>query len=304
MKLFLTGGRGMLGRTLQRHFRQHDLFVADLPEIDITDGSCVERAVAAFKPDVVIHCAAMTQVDACETEGDKAYRVNALGSAYVARAAERHHARLIALSTDYVFDGRLDRPYHEFDATAPSTVYGASKLAGEEAVRRHCPDHTIVRVAWLYGEAGPSFPHTMLKLGAQAGAPLKVVDDQVGNPTSTEAVAGLLARLLENPVPGVVHGSCEGEATWFEFARRLFALAAVQRGLRPCTTAEFPRPAPRPANSRLEKRVLRLAGFAPMPHWEEALEKFVRAGVSLAFPADSSNSSETSSKTKPTRIRG
>jgi len=275
MKLFLTGGKGMLGRTLQRRFQQHDLFIADLPEIDISDGRCVEQAVTAFKPDAIIHCAAMTHVDACETEGDKAYRINALGSAYVARAAERCHARLIAISTDYVFDGSLERPYHEFDSPSPRTVYGASKLAGEEAVRRHCPDHTIVRIAWLYGEEGPSFLHTMLKLGAQAGTPLKVVDDQLGNPTSTDAVAGLLERLLDTPVPGVVHGSCEGETSWFGFARAIFEKRHLNREIIPCATAEFPRPAPRPANSRLEKRMLRLAGLPPMPHWQEALEKFL-----------------------------
>ncbi|HNX35192.1 MAG TPA: dTDP-4-dehydrorhamnose reductase [Kiritimatiellia bacterium] len=277
MKLLLTGGKGMLGRTLQRHLRHHELFVVDLPEVDITDGRGVEQAVNAFRPEVVIHAAAMTQVDACESDADKAYRINALGSAYVARAAARCGARLIALSTDYVFDGCLSRPYHEYDAPAPRTVYGASKLAGEEAVRRHCPDHTILRIAWLYGEEGPSFLHTLMKLGAQAGEPLKVVDDQRGNPTSTDAAAELIARLLETPVPGVVHGSCEGEATWFEFAQAIFKRAGLSRGLMPCTTAEFPRPAPRPANSRLEKRVLRLAGLPPMPHWEEALEKFVRA---------------------------
>jgi len=277
MKLLLTGGRGMLGRTLQRHFREHELFVADLPEVDITDGRAVDQAVAAFAPEVVVHCAAMTQVDACETDSDKAYRINALGSAYVARAAARHGARLIAISTDYVFDGLLDRPYHEFDAPAPRTVYGASKFAGEEAVRRHCPDHTIVRIAWLYGEGGPSFLHTMLKLGAQEGGPLKIVNDQLGNPTSADAVAGLIGRLIENPVPGVVHGSCEGDATWFEFAQAIFKRAGLTRGLVPCTTAEFPRPAPRPANSRLEKRVLRLAGLPPMPHWREALDKFIRS---------------------------
>lgn len=267
----------MLGRTLQRHFRQHELFVADLPEVDITDGRGADQAVAAFKPDVVIHCAAMTQVDACESDADRAYKINALGSAYVARAAARHGARVIAISTDYVFDGALDRPYHEFDPTGPRTVYGASKLAGEEAVRHHCPDHTILRIAWLYGEQGPSFVHTMLKLGAQTGDPLKVVHDQRGNPTSTDAVAELIGRLLEHPLPGVVHGSCEGEATWFEFAEALFARAGLRRGLTPCTTAEFPRPAPRPANSRLEKRLLRLAGLPPMPHWREEMEKFVSA---------------------------
>ena len=279
MKLFITGGKGMLGRTLQRHFRQHELFIADLPEIDIADGRCVDQAVAAFRPDAVIHCAAMTQVDLCETEPDKAYRINALGSANVARVAARHGARLIALSTDYVFDGAATHPYHEFDTPAPRTVYGASKLAGEEAVRSHCPDHTIVRIAWLYGEEGPSFLHTMLKLGAQVGGPIQVVNDQLGNPTSTDAVAGLLGQLLERPLPGIVHGSCEGEATWFEFAQAVLGRAGLTRELVPCTTAEFPRPAPRPANSRLEKRMLRLAGFPPMPHWEEALEKFMSALV-------------------------
>jgi len=269
----------MLGRTLQRHFQQHELCIADLPEVDIADSRSVEQVISGFKPDVVIHAAAMTQVDACESDTDAAFRVNALGSACVARAAARHGARVIAISTDYVFDGRLDRPYHEFDAPAPRTVYGASKLAGEEAVRRHCPDHTIVRIAWLYGEGGPSFLHTMLKLGVQEGEPLKVVDDQIGNPTSAEAVAGLIARLLEHPIPGVVHGSCEGEVTWYGFAREIFRCAGLTRGLTPCTTAAFPRPAPRPANSRLEKRMLRLAGLPPMPHWQAELEKFVSALV-------------------------
>lgn len=279
MKLFITGGKGMLGRTLQRRLQQHELFIADLPEVDITDGSSVGRAMAAFRPDAVIHAAAMTQVDACEADADKAYRVNALGCAFVASAAARCQARLIAISTDYVFDGLSPRPYHEFDATGPRTVYGASKLAGEEAVRRHCPDHTIVRIAWLYGEEGPSFLHTMLKLGAQTGEPLRVVDDQRGNPTSTDAVARLVGRLLESPLPGVVHGSCEGEVTWFGFARAIFERTGLRRGLTPCTTAEFPRPAPRPANSSLEKRMLRLAGFPAMPHWREELDKFVGALV-------------------------
>lgn len=264
----------MLGRALQRRLRQRELRVADLPEVDIADGHVVKRAFDAFKPDVAIHCAAMTQVDACESDPDRAYRVNALGSAQVARAAACAGARLIAISTDYVFDGALDRPYHEFDATAPQTVYGASKLAGEEAIRRHCPDHTIVRAAWLYGEEGPSFTHTMLKLGAQPGGPIRVVDDQIGNPTSTEALARLIERLLDDPIPGTVHGSCEGEATWFAFAREVFRLAGLKRELMPCSTEEFPRPAPRPANSRLEKRMLRLAGFPAMPHWQQDLERF------------------------------
>lgn len=275
MRIILTGGKGMLGRTLQRQLHRHDLLVADLPDVDITSRASVEAAFSGFRPDVVVHAAAMTQVDACETEVDRAYRVNALGSAFVARAAESCRAHLIAVSTDYVFSGELDRPYHEFDVPCPRTVYGASKYAGEQAVRQHCPNHTIVRIAWLYGEQGPSFLHTMMRLGAEAGAPLKVVDDQVGNPTSTDAVAELVERLIRDPIPGVVHGSCEGEATWYEFARTIFERAGLARGVQPCTTAEYPRPAPRPANSRLEKRALRLAGQAPMPHWREALERYL-----------------------------
>lgn len=275
MRILITGGQGMLGRTLQRRFKDHALTVADLPAVDITRPAGFDAFIREARPEVVIHAAAMTAVDACETNPDLAFQVNAAGSGVVARAAHKAGARLIALSTDYVFDGRLDRPYHEWDVPAPATVYGASKLAGEDAVRTLCPDHLIVRIAWLYGAGGPSFLHTMLKLGAAAGDPLKVVRDQVGNPTSADAVADLLARLLETPVAGVLHGSCEGEASWHDFAAEIFRRRPAARGLVPCTTAEFPRPAPRPANSRLEKRHLRLLGLPPMPHWREALDRFL-----------------------------
>jgi len=267
----------MLGRTLQRRLAAHELYIADLPEVDITVMGQLEAAIRSFAPDVVLHCAAMTAVDGCESQTDLAFKVNALGSANVAACANRAGAWLIAISTDYVFDGRLDRPYHEWDNPAPATVYGQSKYAGEMAVRDHCPGHTILRIAWLYGPGGPSFLHTMLKLGRQEGAALKVVNDQIGNPTSTDAVASVIAWLLENPVPGVVHATCEGAATWYEFAKRIFDLWKLPRALEACCTAEFPRPAPRPANSRLEKRVLRLAGAPPMPHWRDALEQFAHA---------------------------
>lgn len=266
----------MLGRTLQRRLAAHEVFIADLPEVDITHLGQLESSIRAFGPQVVIHCAAMTEVDACETQPDKAFKVNALGSANVAVCANRVGAWLIAISTDYVFDGRLDRSYHEWDKPAPATVYGQSKWAGEQAVRAHCPLHTILRIAWLYGPGGPSFLHTMLKLGRQEGPALKVVNDQVGNPTSTDAVASAIEWLLEHPVPGVVHATCEGEATWHEFATMVFKLWKLPRPLEPCSTREFPRPAPRPLNSRLEKRVLRLVGAPPMPDWREALEEFAR----------------------------
>lgn len=274
MKILVTGARGMLGRTLLHRFDAHEVIATDLPDLDLIDTAAVDRLLASVRPQVVVHAAAMTAVDACESERDRAYAANALGSANIARACHRAGSRLIAISTDYVFSGDGGRPYHEWDEPAPRTVYGQSKLAGERAVTLHCPDHTIVRIAWLYGPGGPSFVHTMLKLGAQAGDPLKVVDDQIGNPTSTDAVVDLLLRLLDQPVPGVVHATCEGEATWHAFAREIFRLRGLARDIIACSTAEYPRPAPRPANSRLEKRVLRLARLPPMPGWQETLERF------------------------------
>ncbi len=279
MKLLITGGRGMLGRTLQRELPEHQLVIADLPECDITDAAGFDRFLAAEKPEAVIHCAAMTAVDQCETETDFAYKLNAVGSMNVAAACHRHGVRLLAISTDYVFGGELDRPYHEFDAAGGAhTVYGASKFAGEELIRRHCPNHVICRISWLYGAGGPSFVHAMLKLADGTRPVLKVVADQRGNPTSTTAVARQLRNLLARPeLVGTFHLTCEGEASWFEFAQEIFRLAGVKQELVPCTTAEFPRPAPRPLNSRLEKRMLRLCGLPPMPDWHDALAEFMKA---------------------------
>lgn len=274
-RILITGGTGMLGRSLVRHLGTQVVSAPGSRDLDVTDATAVDAAIAAWKPTTVIHCAALTAVDRCESERDLAMRVNGIGSANVAKACQRHGARLIAISTDYVFPGDLDRPYHEQDAPGPRTVYGQSKLAGEEAVRANCPDHLIARVAWLYGAGGPSFLHTMLKLGQQDGEALKVVDDQLGNPTSTDAVAEALVRLLDHPLRGTIHLSCEGEVTWHGFAQAIFAKRGLKRGLRPCTSAEYPQPAPRPANSRLDKRALRAAGLPAMPTWQESLARFL-----------------------------
>ena len=280
MRLMITGGRGMLGRTLQREFADHEVVVADLPECDITNPAGVEAFLTAACPDAVIHCAAMTAVDRCESEEETAWKLNAFGSGVVASSCRRHGVRLVAISTDYVFSGELDRPYHEFDVPGARTVYGRTKFAGEELVRRFCPEHLICRISWLYGPGGPSFVHTMLKLGRAAGPALKVVADQIGNPTSTFAVARRLRTLLEHPeLCGTFHLTCEGEASWCDFAREIFRLGGLSREVVPCTTAEFPRPAPRPANSRLEKRMLRWCGLPPMPDWHDALAEFMSGGV-------------------------
>ena len=278
MKLLITGGKGMLGKTLQREFSDCEVVVADLPECDITVPAVFESFLDASRPDAVIHCAAMTAVDRCESERELAWKLNAFGTGVVAAACRRQRVRLIAISTDYVFAGDSDRPYHEFDPAGARTVYGMTKFAGEELVRRYCPEHLICRISWLYGGDGPSFVHTMLKLGMERGPELKVVADQIGNPTSTRAVARHLRLLLNRPeLCGTFHLTCEGEATWYEFAQEIFRLAGAKRGIVPCTTAEFPRPAPRPANSRLEKRMLRWCGLPPMPEWREALTEFFAA---------------------------
>jgi len=276
MKILITGGKGMLGQTLQRVLSEHPLAIADLPEVDITCEASLREAVQAFQPTHIIHCAAMTQVDLCETERERAFRINAYGSENVAKASQACGAHLIAISTDYVFDGTLTRPYLETDRPNPKTVYGASKFAGEQAIQHYASAYTIVRTAWLYGEKGPSFVHTMIKLGQQENEmPLRVVDDQIGNPTSTDALAALIVRLIKYPIRGIVHGSCEGEATWYEFAQEVFRLKNLGRQLLPCTTAEYARPTPRPANSRLEKGAIRAAGFPAMPDWREALATFL-----------------------------
>ena len=275
----------MLGRTLSRVLATHDIIVADLPEWDICDSTCFCDKLSSAAPDVVIHCAAMTSVDKCEAERQLAFKVNAEGSRNVAMACSRVGVRLVAMSTDYVFRGDSSRPYSEYDeAGGARTVYGASKFAGEEEIRRNCPDHVICRLAWLYGSGGPSFVHTMMKLADGSRPILKVVDDQRGNPTSALAVSRHVALLLSRPeLRGTFHLTCEGEASWAEFAAEIFRLAGVSQAIQPCSTAEFPRPAPRPARSSLEKRRLSECGLPPMPDWRQALGEF----MALEFPGPS-----------------
>lgn len=279
MKILITGGKGMLGRTLQRELAGHEIIVADLPEWDITDDTGFVAKVCEAKPELIVHCAAMTKVDDCETNRDLAFRLNEDGSRNVALAAKACGARLFAISTDYVFSG--EPPWEpwawsETDIPRPRTVYGASKFAGEQMIQMLLPEAVIIRIAWLYGTGGPSFVHTMAKLGAQEGAPLKVVNDQRGNPTSTKTVADVIKFLMtKSDVSGIVHGTCEDQCTWYDLTVELFRLLGLKREVVPCTTEEFPRPAPRPHNSALKKSVLNLLGYRT-PKWQDALAEFVK----------------------------
>lgn len=278
MKILVTGGKGMLGRTLQKELQGNEIVVADLPEWDITDGDGFVAKTMGVMPDVVIHCAAMTKVDDCESNRELAFKLNEEGSRNVALACKASGARLIAISTDYVFSGEPPREpwaWGEMDIPRPRTVYGASKFAGEQMIQMILPEAVILRIAWLYGPGGPSFVHTMAKLGAQEGPALKVVNDQRGNPTSTKVVADVIKFIIAHPdVSGIVHGTCEEQCTWYDLAVELFRLMGLKRLIEACTTEEFPRPAPRPKNSALKKSVLNLLGYRT-PSWQSALGEFV-----------------------------
>lgn len=281
MKVLLTGGKGMLGRTLCARLTDCEVIPTDLPEADITDPAGFGAILDRYQPDAVIHCAAMTAVDKCEDTIDFAYKLNAFGTATVAAACNARKIRLIAISTDYVFDGGADQPYNEFDAaTGGATVYGKSKFAGEQAVRTLCPDHVICRISWLYGPGGPSFVHTMLKLADGSRPELKVVSDQIGNPTSTLAVADKIDLILKNRgLAGTFHLTCEGEASWYEFACEIFRQKGIDQKVSPCLSSEYPCKTPRPKNSRLDKMMLRISGLEPMPDWREALKEFFANGL-------------------------
>lgn len=280
MKILITGGKGMLGRTLQKELSEHEITIADLPEWDITDDIGFSRKLAGLSPDLVVHCAAMTNVDGCESDREKAFLINEVGSRNVALACKIASSRLIAISTDYVFSGEPPQEpwaWGEGDLPRPRTVYGQSKLAGERMITMLLEDAVILRVAWLYGAGGPSFVHTMAKLGEQEGPALKVVNDQRGNPTSAKVVADAIKFIISKPqVKGIVHCTCENQCSWYDLTVELFRLLGLKREVVACATAEFPRPAPRPRNSALKKGVLNVLGYRTAD-WKSALAEFVQS---------------------------
>jgi dTDP-4-dehydrorhamnose reductase len=279
--LLVTGASGQLGRALVDCAVEQgwEVMATDVPELDITDPQVVWRKLAGLRPEVVINAAAATQVDALESDPDGALKVNGLGPRNLAVACRRLGLKLIHLSTDYVFDGAKMGPYVEWDATGPLSVYGRSKLLGEEWVRQQCPDHFIVRTAWLYGLPGPNFITAILARARSLGpaGELKVVADQRGTPTSTLALAPQLLALARTEAFGTYHATCQGDTTWHGFARLILETAGIKVQLTPCTTKEFPRPAPRPANSVLDNRLLQVTGLDHMPSWQAAFKEFWEA---------------------------
>ena len=274
MKIFLTGAEGQLGKELQKRLQGTDFLPTDLKELDITDASAVSALIGKYKPAVVIHGAAWTQVDLAETQADAAYRVNAVGTQNIAMACRESGAAMVYISTDYVFDGKLGRAYTETDPVNPLSVYGQSKLAGEVLARQSTDRLFTLRTAWLYGD-GPNFVRTMLKMGQERDE-LQVVDDQHGCPTSTADLAEAVLRIIGTKRYGTYHVVNSGQTTWYGFAKKIFELAGNTRvNVTPVTTAQFIRPATRPAYSPLDTRLLRLTlGWTPR-HWEEALAEYI-----------------------------
>lgn len=277
----ITGAGGMLGRDLATALERAGEDVAALTrrDLDITDGAAVHRAVLTHRPGVVVNCAAWTAVDEAEAHEREALRVNGDGAAHLAAACADSGARLVHLSTDYVFGGDASRPYAEDDAPAPRTAYGRTKLAGEKAVARLLPGASyIVRTAWLYGAHGPNFIRTMIRLERERPS-VTVVDDQRGQPTWTAGVASQVIALgRSQAVAGIYHATSSGETTWFGLAREVFRLlGADEARVTPVKSGEYPRPAARPAYSVLGHDAWRLAGIQPIPDWRQALRE--------AFPA-------------------
>lgn len=277
-KVLVTGAKGQLGSDVVRCLQDlgYEVYGYGHQELDITDFGQVVHVFNTPKPDIVIHAAAYTQVDRAESEAEQAYLVNAYGTRNIAVAAESVGAKLVYISTDYVFDGQGKRPYHEFDPTSPLGVYGKSKLAGEQFVRELCSRFFILRTSWVYGLHGANFVKTMLKLATERNE-LQVVHDQIGSPTYTVDLATFVKQLISTELYGTYHVSNAGPCSWYEFAKAIFEEAGVNDvQVLPVTTAEFPRPAPRPAYSVMDHMAIRLNGLTDLPHWRDALRRFMQ----------------------------
>ena len=288
-KILVTGCNGQLGRAINKEyageaveFVNTDVMDSETSAaLDITNLDEVLKMVEAEKPDVIINCAAHTNVDACEKQWDSAYKINALGPRNLSIAAAKTGAKLIHVSTDYVFAGDGEKPYTEFDAVNPKSAYGKTKLEGERFVQQFARKFFIVRTAWLYGE-GKNFVKTMLRL-AESNDEVSVVCDQVGNPTSASELAKLIHYLEPTENYGIFHGTCEGSCSWADFAQEIFRLAGKATKVNRISSEEYasmyPASARRPAYSVLDKYMLRLTGDFVMADWKTALAEYMAAGL-------------------------
>ena len=279
-RVLVLGHQGMLGSALMASLRSADSVVelhgADLPEIDITDAASISRVLDESQPDLVINCAAFTRVDDAETHVDEAMRVNGEGAGNVASAAASRGAKVVHISTDFVFDGEKESPYVETDVPRPLSIYGRSKLEGERRVAAAAEDHLIVRTSWLYGPGGRNFVTTILELAGKQDE-LRVVDDQRGCPTYTRDLARAIWALCKADARGIVHAAGRAACSWYEFACEIVRRLPLDAEVTAVTSDEFKRPAERPANSVLDTSRLRdLTGFE-FPHWTESLADYLNS---------------------------
>lgn len=276
-KVLITGSQGQLGKAINEYYQddcRYELINTDVAELDITDEKKVMDMICKCQPDVIINCAAHTQVDACEHDKERAYLINAIGPKNLSLAANKVGSVIVHLSSDYVFDGEKKVPYIEGDKYDPQSVYGETKLAGEELVRAIAEKYFVIRTAWLYGE-GKNFVNTMLKL-AETREIIKVVKDQYGTPTSAEEVVKVIDLLIGSTEYGTYHATCEGSCSWYEFTQKIFELCGKKTQIIPVTTQEYGAEAKRPLYSVLENRMLKEKFNYSMANWEKALEKYLK----------------------------
>ena len=276
MKILITGANGMLAKSVRARLKEeNELICTDVADLDITDEEAVMNFVKENKPEYIVNCAAFTAVDKAEEVYDLAEKINANGPANLAKAAKAVDATLVHISTDYVFNGDLDvsKSYVETDEVGPVTVYGKTKLHGEEQVKANTDKYYIFRTAWLYGD-GNNFVRTMLKLGNEKDE-LSVVADQHGSPTYAEDLANIIVEAIEKKIPyGLYHSTNQGFTTWYDFTKKIFELADIKCNVKPVTSEEFVRPAKRPKNSKLNKQKLLNQGVT-VPTWEDGLKRYL-----------------------------
>lgn len=277
MRVLVTGTGGQLGYDVMKVLRARkiDAVGADLAEFDITNQAATEKFIKDCKPDVVIHCSAYTAVDRAEDEAEVCYKVNVKGTENIAAACQKVSAKMVYISTDYVFPGVGEKYYEPEDATEPINVYGQTKLGGELAVKNVLNQYFIVRISWVFGKNGNNFIKTMLRIGRERKE-VRVVSDQIGSPTYTADLAVLLCDMIETENYGVYHATNEGICSWAEFTEEIFRQAKIDAKVVPISSEEFPTKAKRPMNSRLSKEKLANVGFKGLPSWKNALGRYLK----------------------------
>lgn len=276
MKVLVTGVKGQLGYDVAGELakRGAEVVGVDVDEMDITDEAAVQRVILGAAPDVVVHCAAYTAVDAAEDNEEMCRRVNADGTRYIAGVCKKLDIKMLYISTDYVFDGQGTRPWEPDDERNPLSVYGQTKYEGELAVQDALDKYFIVRITWTFGVNGKNFVKTMLRL-AETNSSIRVVNDQYGSPTATADLAVLLSDMIETEKYGIYHATNEGICTWYEFTCEIFRQAGIDIEVIPVTTEEYNAKAKRPANSRMSKDKLDANGFKRLPPWQDALTRYL-----------------------------